>query len=193
MWAAGGQRAAERPVDDHSAERVVHGLPTRPEGRAPVRRTRPQIHGGGPRSQLHPPPAARDGPAAACRPVCSALACSTRCTTVFPSSTGAASSPCASCRTDNSRPSRSTVTAPSNALRTVTSAPRSRYLWGVNSYSSSKGSFNCNSHPTRSRRVCLRVIAAETARQEVTTVSDTHSNQRLRRKHDGTMPRCVLV
>ena len=33
VWAAGGQRAAERPIDGHSAERVVHGLPTRPEGR----------------------------------------------------------------------------------------------------------------------------------------------------------------
>ena len=58
VWAAGGQRAAERPVDDHSAERVVHGLSTRSEGRAPVRRTRPQIHGGGPaRSfiRLQPP------------------------------------------------------------------------------------------------------------------------------------------
>ena len=42
------------PVDSHLAEHVVHGLPTRPEGRAPVRRTRPQFHGG---SQLHPPAA----------------------------------------------------------------------------------------------------------------------------------------
>ena len=33
VWAAGGQRAAERPVDGHSDERVVHGLSTRPEGR----------------------------------------------------------------------------------------------------------------------------------------------------------------
>ena len=52
VWAAGGQRAAERPIDGHSAERVVHGLPTRPEGRAPVRRTRPQIHSVGQRSRL---------------------------------------------------------------------------------------------------------------------------------------------
>ena len=44
VWAGGGQRAAERPVDGHAAERVVHGLSTRPEGRAPVRRARPQIH-----------------------------------------------------------------------------------------------------------------------------------------------------
>ena len=39
-----GNAAAERPVDGDSSESVVHGLSTRPEGRAPVRRTRPQIH-----------------------------------------------------------------------------------------------------------------------------------------------------
>ncbi len=39
-----GNARRKRPVDGESAERVVHGLSTRPEGRAPVRGTRPQIH-----------------------------------------------------------------------------------------------------------------------------------------------------
>ena len=39
-----GNARRKRPVDGDSAERVVHGLSTRPEGRAPVRGTRPQIH-----------------------------------------------------------------------------------------------------------------------------------------------------
>ncbi len=56
---------------------------------------------------------------------CSALARSTRPTTVFSSSTGTSAPRAAAPATP--LPSRSTVTVPSNALHTGASAPRSRY------------------------------------------------------------------
>ena len=70
MWAGGGQR-----------DSVVHGPSTRPAGRAPVRRTRPQLHRTLRRHGIKPPPSCRSRPPPASArpgPNADARCCTTR-------------------------------------------------------------------------------------------------------------------